>query len=197
MGQLRGSLTAKGRARWAPAAGAVGDWIVPVYPQCRRPSGASSFSWSANSRHGWWLKVVRNGSLTSYSLSFVHRIRKYPQHLDAICAQWEHRLGGSGHYWGPDGRVSRLRPRARRGLDHNSAQDRVLCSVMELGEIGRIFELSYPWRCKLTEGRRRCPKILPRQTLVQKRGARHPVVPGCRAMRSREAPLAPGAGGTA
>jgi hypothetical protein len=87
------------------------------------------------------------------------------------------------------------------GLDHNSAQARVRHSVMELelelGEVGRIFELSYPWECKLTEGRRRCRKILPRQTLDEMQGGRHPAVPGRRAAVGGEAPLAPGAGGTA
>ena len=86
---------------------------------------------------------------------------------------------------------------AGSGLDHNSAQDRVLCSVMVVGEIGRIFEFSYPWKWKLTEGSERCPKILPRQTLVQKRGGYHPAVAGRGTVRHREAPLAPGAGGTA
>jgi hypothetical protein len=83
------------------------------------------------------------------------------------------------------------------GLDHNSAQARVRHSVMRLGEVGRIFEFSYPWKWKLTEGNRRCPKILPRQTLAQMRSGRHTAGPGRRAVRSRETPLAPGAGGTA
>ena len=85
----------------------------------------------------------------------------------------------------------------RVGLDHNSAQDPAAWSVMALREVGRIVEISYPWKCKLTEGRRRCPKILPRETLAQMGGGRHPAAPGGRAVRGHEAPLAAGAGGAA
>lgn len=68
---------------------------------------------------------------------------------------------------------------------------------VEQGAIGRISEFSYPWTCKLTEGSRRCPKTLPRQTLAQMQGGRKPAVPRRCAALSGEAPLAPEAGGTA
>ena len=84
-----------------------------------------------------------------------------------------------------------------QGLDRNSAQDRVLRLVIGLGEVGRISEHSYPWRCKLTEGWKRCPRILPRLTLAQRPGVRQSAVSGWRAVVRDEAPHAPGAGGTA
>ena len=83
------------------------------------------------------------------------------------------------------------------GLDHKSAQDRVMRLVIGIGEVGRISEHSYPWRCKLTEGWKRCPRILPRLTLVQRPGVRQSAVSGWRAVVRDEAPHTPGASGTA
>ena len=83
------------------------------------------------------------------------------------------------------------------GLDHKSAQDRVPLLVIGIGEIGRISEQSYPWKCKLNPGSERCPKILPRLTLAQRPGLRQSVLSGWRAAARDEAPHAPGAGGTA
>ena len=81
------------------------------------------------------------------------------------------------------------------GLDHNSAQDQARTSVIGVGELGRISEFSYSWKCKLTEGSERCPKILPQETLAQMAGIRHPPVSGRQAAVHSEAPGAPGAGG--
>jgi hypothetical protein len=39
-------------------------------------------------------------------------------------------------------------------------------------EGGRTLEISYPWKCKLTEGRERCSKVLPFLTLAQSRPPR-------------------------
>ena len=71
------------------------------------------------------------------------------------------------------------------GLDHKSAQDQVLNSAIGIAEVGRIFKLSYPWKCKLNQGNRRCPKILPGMTLAQiatrnqsTAAGRHPAVDG-------------------
>ena len=48
-----------------------------------------------------------------------------------------------------------------RGLDHHSGQGRVWPLVMVLRESGKTLEISYPWRCKPTEGEGRCSKVLP------------------------------------
>ena len=65
--------------------------------------------------------------------------------------------------------------------------------VIDLRESGRILEISYPWKCNLTEGEERWPKILPRLTLVQTRVRYHCGIRGGRPEEGREAPLAPGA----
>ncbi len=41
---------------------------------------------------------------------------------------------------------------------------------------GRTLEISYPWKCKLTEGSERCSKILTKFTLDQARSRRYPDV---------------------
>jgi 2'-5' RNA ligase len=51
------------------------------------------------------------------------------------------------------------------GIDHNFAQDRAQRWAIGLKEVGRFLELSYPWRCKLTEGWKTCPKRSPHITL--------------------------------
>jgi hypothetical protein len=59
---------------------------------------------------------------------------------------------------------------------------------------GRPLEISYPWKCKLTEGEGRCSKVLPGLTIAQIRGRCHCALHGGRWWVGREAPLAPGAG---
>ena len=39
---------------------------------------------------------------------------------------------------------------------------------------GRTLEISYSWKCKLTEGSERCLKVLPRLTVDQARARRDP-----------------------
>jgi hypothetical protein len=52
------------------------------------------------------------------------------------------------------------------GLDHNSVQNPAQrCEIGMKGD-GRTSEISYPWKCKLTEGRERCSKALPLMTLA-------------------------------
>ena len=97
------------------------------------------------------------------------------EHLAGACSAW-----GSGAYFpceascrtvfeisvnilymlqAPEQRVSQHQ---RAGLDPNSDQYRVLDSVNDAREVGRTFEISYPWKCKLTEGWETCSKALPR-----------------------------------
>ena len=52
------------------------------------------------------------------------------------------------------------------GLDHRSGQGRARRLVIVLRESGKTLEISYPWKCKLTEGEGRCSKVLPRLTLA-------------------------------
>ncbi|WP_338115160.1 M48 family metalloprotease [Thiocapsa imhoffii] len=47
---------------------------------------------------------------------------------------------------------------------------------MDVRGFGRTREISYPWKCKLTEGSERCSKILPKFTLDQARARRYPDV---------------------
>jgi hypothetical protein len=56
--------------------------------------------------------------------------------------------------------------RTRRGLDHKSVQNPAQRCEMVLKGDGRTPEISYPWKWKLTEGRERWPKALPRMTLA-------------------------------
>ncbi len=76
------------------------------------------------------------------------------------------------------------------GLDHNSAQDRALHSVIGIGKVGRTLKLTYLWKCKLIQGSQRHPNILPQQPLAEMLAVRYPpglavvrgwtkVAPGC------------------
>ena len=62
------------------------------------------------------------------------------------------------------------------GFVHKRGQVRVHGLVTDVRGFGRTLEISYPWKCKLTEGSERCSKILPRLTLDQARALRYPAI---------------------
>ncbi|MBK1719182.1 restriction endonuclease subunit S, partial [Thiocystis violacea] len=83
--------------------------------------------------------------------------------LPGFSGEWEvKRLGDLGVFTKGRGVT-----RDESGLVHKPAQVRVQNLVMDVRGFGRTLEISYPWKCKLTEGSERCSKILPRLTLDQ------------------------------
>lgn len=50
------------------------------------------------------------------------------------------------------------------GFAHKPGQVRVQGLVIDVRGFGRTLEISFPWKCKLTEGSERCSKILPEFT---------------------------------
>ena len=113
--------------------------------------GTGQFSSSSVSCPDCAIKTSRNGDVLYYHQLLAAAI-VHPDRRQVIPLVPEAILRADGE--------------TKNGFDHRSGQGQVLRLVKILRESSRTLEISYPWKCKLTEGEGRCSKALPGLTLA-------------------------------